>query len=341
MSCSSGEKTVKLNEFGYESVAYPYYELPPELKDNTLYSKKISDNYSYMNSLKIFLDPGHGGTDRKNTSRDKTVVEADINLNVAMHLEKFLEDSGAEVIFSRVNDDTVSLEERVRLANNSGADLFISIHHNATADSANYWTNYTSTFYHSMPWNYGYEPYEHQIAKYVQRDLAYAMRNPGSLASFDGTMSDFLINRDNGFYVLKYTLIPSILVECSFFTNRLEETRLSIDEFNKVEAWGIYSGLAKFFSENIPEIYFVGDESLLSDDTLKLVFTVNDIYPFNRSGLKIYYNMMETQFEYVEPENKIELILQEPAAGEHEVKIIYENDQNIFSKPFIRKIVIN
>jgi len=58
---------------------------------------------------KIFLDPGHGGEDRKNKNNTGDVVEADVNLRVALNLKKYLETAGAIVILSREEDKLLNL----------------------------------------------------------------------------------------------------------------------------------------------------------------------------------------------------------------------------------------
>ncbi len=85
------------------------------------------------------------------------------------------------------------------------------------------WTDYTSTYYHGFDTDYVYEPSERDIARYIQRDLSYAMRNAGGPGSFDGTYSDYAIYPGEGFAVLRNTVIPAVLVECGFHTNTHEE----------------------------------------------------------------------------------------------------------------------
>ncbi|MFO7447478.1 MAG: N-acetylmuramoyl-L-alanine amidase, partial [Ignavibacteriaceae bacterium] len=167
-----------------------YYELPAEFRNPEKKKQFIVKYSTYLKGKKIFLDPGHGGSDRRNKGYQGITVEADANLNVALALRDFLLEAGAAVIMSRSTDATVDLKERSYMADRSGADIFLSIHHNAPADSGNNWTNYTATYYHAKETDYEYEPSERDMARYVQRDLAYAMRNSGGPESFDGTYSD-------------------------------------------------------------------------------------------------------------------------------------------------------
>lgn len=339
VSCA-GTESVQLNEYGYESVSYPYYEEPQSLKDTILYKSIISDYSTKLNEFTIFIDPGHGGEERGTRSRDNSIHEADINLKVANYLKEFLEDAGCRVLMSRTTDETISLDERAELANYSAADILISIHHNSTDDSSNYWTNYSSTFYHAQTEYYSYEPYEHNLAKFIQRDLAYSMRNPGSLASFDGTMSDYLIKDNEGFTILAKSNIPAVLVECAFLSNRLEEQRLNIAEFNKIEAWGIFNGIAKFLKQTIPEISIVEDESLLGERNLQLVIRTSDGYAADTNGMKIYFNQSLIDYKFDASNGNFTLVLDAISEGEHDLKIIYSNRENVYAKPFNRKIII-
>jgi len=76
----------------------PVYEYPSDWKNLTIRSQTISEYSIYLSGRKIFLDPGHGGEDRKNKNKTGDVVEADVNLRVALYLKKYLEESGAFVI---------------------------------------------------------------------------------------------------------------------------------------------------------------------------------------------------------------------------------------------------
>lgn len=89
-----------------------------------------------VSGKKICIDPGHGGTATTDTFRVGLLGEREewINLRVAMTLKKMLEAKGAHIIMTRTDDVKVDLETRAELATAHHADLFISIHHNATAD---------------------------------------------------------------------------------------------------------------------------------------------------------------------------------------------------------------
>ncbi len=80
---------------------------------------------------RIVIDPGHGGHDPG--ARGKGVTEAELVLDVALRLEKLLKKMpGVEVILTRRTDEFIPLPERTAIANREGADLFLSIHANAS-----------------------------------------------------------------------------------------------------------------------------------------------------------------------------------------------------------------
>jgi N-acetylmuramoyl-L-alanine amidase len=324
-----------------ESAEVKYlYEIPPEFRDEEFRLKIIGDYAEYLAPVKFFIDPGHGGEDRFGASPGKKVVEADVNLRVALQLKSFLEESGSDVIISRDSDRTVDLDSRSQLANSSGADIFISIHHNAPGGSNRNWVNYTSTYYHATEEDYEYEPFEHDLARFIQRDLSYAMGNPGGLGSFDGTYSDYWIYPGAGFSVLRKTDIPAVLVECSFFTNLMEEERLQIEEFNRIQAWGIFKGVGKFFMNGYPTIELLENKSFVRDSTVNLKFAVKDTIDILPGSIIVYIDSLQHGFSYNISEDVITVEIEEYEVGVHTVRVIAMNENKSYSFPFERRFFI-
>lgn len=317
-----------------------YYEIPLEFK-NSQKKKDFYDNYSkFLTGKKIFLDPGHGGEDRKNIGVQKLVVEADINLSVALALRDFLRDAGAEVFMSRDRDETVELKERSLMADRSGAEIFISIHHNAPGAGGDQSINYTSTYYHAKETDFEYEPCERDLARFVQRDMAYAMRNSGGLGSFDGTYSDYMIYPGAGFSVLRLTTIPSVLVECGFFTNPHEERRLALDEFNKIQAWGIFRGIARYFAAGVPKIEFATTIEDFKQSDVEYKFAIKDTAGINQESIRVYIDSIRIQeFKIDEQTGILTLPPTKLNDGEHFIRIIAANKNGNHAFPFHQKIV--
>jgi N-acetylmuramoyl-L-alanine amidase len=327
VGCSSSVKTV--------------YELPVEFRFPDKRTELLKIFSPYFKGKKFFLDPGHGGKDRNNIGYMGKAVEADVNLNVALVLKMFIVEAGGTVEMSREKDTTVELKDRSIIANKSGADFFISIHHNAPSEKNDTWTNYTSTYYHAKDLDYEFEPCQRDLAKYIQRDLAYAMRNSGGLGSFDGTYSDYNIYPREGFSVLRLTKIPAVLVECGFTTSEYESGRLVVDEFNRVEAWGIFRGVCRYLANGIPEIRFIKTEASDSNNNLNIFFGIKDSAGLDMNSIKVFIDSVFFKSYNFNPKDKI-LSIDYPAAnyGGHIIRIIAANIKGNYAFPFYYNIFV-
>lgn len=118
----------------------------PELNDGELYLHTLDVQKNLMPLLEpaalpaapriIVLDPGHGGHDSGTRSVIQGRWEKEYTLDVARRLKPLLETAGWEVYLTRTNDADVSLPARVEFADELKADLFVSLHFNATTSSA-------------------------------------------------------------------------------------------------------------------------------------------------------------------------------------------------------------
>jgi N-acetylmuramoyl-L-alanine amidase len=319
----------------------PLYEYPSDWKELTIRSQTIADYSKYLSSRKIFLDPGHGGEDRKNKNKAGDVVEADVNLRVALNLKKYLEAAGAKVILSRVEDKTVQLADRSELSNASDAELFISIHHNATSNLEDIFSDYTAVYYHARETDTVYEPCNHDIARFIERDLSYVMHNPGGLGSFDGTYSDYNIYPKEGFSVLRKSNIPAVLVECAFHTNRFEDLRLNNEEFNQIQAWGIFRGLAKYFKAGKPEIVFLPDSLVINNNQLKISFGLTDTCKIDTKSIHVFFNNEEKDFIFNKISPAVTLKINAVKPGKYAIRIIAANENGNHSFPYHKSIEIS
>lgn len=201
----------------------------------------------HLKGFKICLDPGHGGQAHvPDYKRGPTGVrEAEVNLKVAFHLRDMLQNVGATVVMTRVDDAYVSLARRSQIANESGADFFISLHHNGIDNSPE--TNYTSTWYHGDADD---SRQSLDLARYIQQGVSDALRLPRSPAT--GLYSDKLVTA-SGFGVLRLTECPAVLCEASFLSNPEEETRLQDDAYLRQEAYGYLLGIARYVAAGFPK----------------------------------------------------------------------------------------
>lgn len=318
-----------------------FYEIPAEFRFPEKKIEFAEKYYPYIQGKSVFIDPGHGGKERGNPGFEQFEVEADLNLRVSLYLRHFLIEAGATVFMSRVNDTTINLADRSIMADSSGAGIFISVHHNAPATAGDIWTDYTSTYYHAREGDYDYEPAEMDLARFVQRDLSYAVRNSGGLGSFDGTYSDYIIYPGEGFSVLRKTKIPAILVECAYSTNHFEAGRLQEEEFNKIEAWGIFRGLCRYFKTGIPEIKYLDNPDSLNVSDRFINVQLSDSSGIDENSIKVYWdknNVNELLFDTYE--NILTITVPDSSVGKHSLRVIAANKNGNHSFPFVKEITI-
>lgn len=313
-----------------------YYAIPDDYRIIKNRESVINKYYPYLKGRTIFIDPGHGGEDRKNVGSLGLAVEADVNLRVGLALRDLLTKAGAVVIMSRDKDETLDIYERTELANFSKADIFISIHHNASNYPYDKFLNYTATFYHGDESSFSFEPCNKDIARYIQRDLAFAMGNSGGPDSFDGTYPDQYIIPEMGIAVLRDSKIPAVLLECGFHTSPFEEKRLIEPEFNRLQAWGIFKGVGRYFEAGVPEIKFLAKEES-NPLNVKLTYQLNDRAGIDTASIKVYLNAIITKHHYDSASRQISLGIPKTEAGKNTIRIICANIKGNHSFPFYDK----
>lgn len=179
--------------------------------------------------MKIFIDPGHGGTDPGAVNIALGLREADVNLDTALRLERILKNRGYETKMSRTTNKYVSLTERAALANEWGADYFISVHSNSNESPE---ANGTEVLYY--PGSVKGEG----LAREVLHQLVLQLRRPNR----------GIIPRPN-LAVLRLTNMPAILTEMAFISNPTEALLLADPEFRQAAAQGIADGITQFIKE--------------------------------------------------------------------------------------------
>ncbi|OKL42198.1 cell wall hydrolase [Pontibacter flavimaris] len=196
----------------------------------------------------ICLDAGHGGTAATDSYRAGPAGEREewINLRVALLLQKMLEKKGAKVLMTRTADDDIPLAERAKLAMENRADVFLSVHHNATADPN---VNFPIIYFHG-------NASENEASVALGKDVAQALSQHLYQGSTPVSLvSDHTIFATAGTKVLRDTYgIPGVIAEASFFTNAAEERRLKKKKYNRREAQAYVAALEEFLGEPVPAI---------------------------------------------------------------------------------------
>jgi len=226
---------------------------------------------------RIVVDPGHGGKDFGAPGFTPGVHEKDVVLDIAKRVaRKIREEMNLEAILTRSDDRYLTLEERTAFANTRGADLFVSIHTNASRD----------------PRAYGTETYFLNLATDDESIRVAAMENATStknISDLHSILNDLLKNakinessrlaelvqfslvknlnrrgydrvKDKGvkqapFYVLLGARMPSILVETAFISNREECRLLTTASYQEHLAESITQGLRTYIKEINPTAF--------------------------------------------------------------------------------------
>ena len=240
----------------------PPAPLPPSANRNGSFS--LSRQLG-LGIAKIVIDAGHGGHDPGAQAR--AITEAELTLDIALRLEKLLlKEAAFEVVMTRRADTFVSLEERTAIANRVGADLFLSIHSNASSAA-------TARGIETYFLNFAPNPEAEAVAA---RENAGGSRNMRSLPEIVRAIAlnnkidesrDFASIVQNAMYtqmrksnrelrnlgvkqapflVLIGATMPSILAEVSFITNRQDALLLKTDKYRQQIAEALYTGVLKY-----------------------------------------------------------------------------------------------
>lgn len=222
----------------------------------------------------IVVDAGHGGKD-EGASGKKKLKEKDINLAVALKLgAKLKQMKGVEVHYTRTTDVFVPLDERAQIANRLNANLFISVHTNSaenrTARGTEVWTfsatqNIVAVRENSvieLEENYkkkydGFDP--NSSESYIQwnliaSDFGYSGQSKELASSIATQLKKYsgLKNRgihQAGFWVLKYSKMPGVLVEVGYVSNPDEEKFLRKNTSREKLATAIYKAVVQYKAE--------------------------------------------------------------------------------------------
>jgi N-acetylmuramoyl-L-alanine amidase/putative methionine-R-sulfoxide reductase with GAF domain len=219
---------------------------------------------AHVPKMRIVVDAGHGGWDLGTVGR-RGLLEKDVVLEIAQRLGKLLESRlGADVILTRDGDNYIPLDERAGMANQSQADLFVSVHANYSdlPSARGVETYYTNFFTAPNAKDKDVESREADHAKNAVATLSAAelhdkIEQSRRLAasvqrSLYGTLSAQNPGlRDRGvkeasYVVLTETSMPGILAEVSFVSSPTDELKLRSDGYREQIAEALYKGIARY-----------------------------------------------------------------------------------------------
>ena len=181
----------------------------------------------------IYLDAGHGGVD--NGATVNNVHEKDLNLQIVYKLKETLTSAGATILLTRKDDNDISnpnalyrkksdFDNRIKLINNSNADLYISIHQNI-----------------------------YQNKKYSGPQVFYVKDNQKLAEIIQNTLNKYLntkrkVKTINNTYMYKLLKKKGILIECGFISNDNERYKLKTEEYQLELSKIITEGIITYYS---------------------------------------------------------------------------------------------
>jgi N-acetylmuramoyl-L-alanine amidase len=213
--------------------------------------------------FRIVLDAGHGGWDLGTVGR-QGLLEKDLVLDVTQRLGKLLQARlGSEVMFTRTGDTYLSLDQRADFANQSQADLFVSVHANysSSATARGVETYYTNLF--SAPGSREVEKHDdgslakmtpaslsaeglHEKIEESRRLAASVQRALYAKVAASGPDIRNRGIKDSAFAVLTGTTMPAILTEISFVSSPTDERNLQSETYRQQIAEALYKGIARY-----------------------------------------------------------------------------------------------
>jgi N-acetylmuramoyl-L-alanine amidase len=231
--------------------------IPPPTKEDIQLRARVP-------KMRIVVDAGHGGWDLGTVGR-RGLLEKDLVLEIAERLGKLLQSRlGMEVVYTRQDDNYIPLDERASLANQSQADLFVSVHANySDLPSARGVETYYTNFFSppgakdaDTPENASnvkpavmanLSPAELHDRVLQSRRLAASVQHSlyGTLSVQNPGLRDRGI-KEAGFVVLTESAMPGILAEVSFVSSPTDEQKLRSDGYREQIAEALYRGIARY-----------------------------------------------------------------------------------------------
>ena len=228
---------------------------------------------------KVVIDPGHGGKDPGALGTGKyRDTESDIALSISLKVREYIQQQydNVQVIMTRDKDNFVELRHRTKIANDANADLFISIHCNTNANKEAIGAETYVIGMHKTESNLEVAKRENQVIfledNYEVNYLGFDPNSPESMVGLSMMQSQYLdqsilfadlvqqqftnrVGRKDrgvkqaGYWVISYTMMPSVLIELGFISNSVEENFLNSEEGRVYMASAIFRAFKEYKTE--------------------------------------------------------------------------------------------
>ena len=181
----------------------------------------------------IVIDPGHGGEDPGKVGVND-ILEKDINLQISMKVRDLLEEVGIKVVMTREDDKVPKrkkedLGNRVELINKTKPTLALCIHQNS----------------YTTPDIFGAQVFYHTKTEEAV-DVATLVQESMRAIDPDNKRE---VKENDTYYMLKFSEVPTIIVECGFLTNPTEAQKLTTEEYQNDVAFAICEGIVKWLDK--------------------------------------------------------------------------------------------
>ena len=215
------------------------YATPAKISNDLIINKPLKNSIvafkaPFVQKKLIVVDPGHGGDDFGTKSLTKPKYhEKSLNLTTALILSDFLQKMGYQTLMTRSKDEFISLQRRAEIANEVGADLFLSVHYNSAPSKE---ADGIEVFY--------FKSEDNKARMNESKKLATAILNK-VIRNTDAKSRGV---KSANFAVIRETKMPAILIEGGFLTNSSELEKIKDPAYVKSLAWGIAQGVQVYFN---------------------------------------------------------------------------------------------
>lgn len=229
--------------FAYEDDGDGYFDIT--LNDVYDCRTTIENGYIYLDfedphkvyDNVVVIDAGHGGRDVG--AIQGNVEEKDIDLDIVLKLKELLDaDPSIKAYYTRLTDTNPSLEERVKLANDAGADVFLSVHNNSLSGFGSATTSGTQVLYY--------------VSDSTGNSKKFADICLDKLCDYLNSDNRGLVNGDD-IYIIHNSKSPVALVEVGFLSNASDLLKLTNETYRKTCAKALYDSIKEMIDRTYKE----------------------------------------------------------------------------------------